>query len=60
MNELEQKLDEYSELFGESFPTFNFMWMSPQEMEEIIDSCLDTGKDVYELEYVENDENVKY
>jgi hypothetical protein len=41
MDKLEEKLNDYGELFGEYFPTFNFMHLSPEEMENIIDSCLE-------------------
>lgn len=60
MDRLEEKLNEYSELFGESFPTFNFMHMSSKEIENVIDSCLEAGQDVYEMGYVEENEDVKY
>lgn len=60
MNGFVEKLQDYLELFGESFPTFNFTHISEKEMEEIIDSCLKTGKDVYELGYVKDDIDVKY
>lgn len=60
MDELEAKLKEYEELFGESFPTFNFTHLSFKEMGKIIDHCLEEGKDAYELGYASEDEDMKY
>ena len=57
---LEKKLAEYEDFFGESFPTFNFMHFSEAEIEDSVDSCLNSGKDVYELGYAKDDEDLQY
>lgn len=60
MDKLEKKMQEYEELFGDAFPSFNFMHLSPDEIIKMIDKCLEEGKDVYELGYAEDDEDIKY
>lgn len=57
---LEKKLAEYEDFFGESFPTFNFMHLSEDEIADIVESCLDSGKDAYELGYAKDDEDLQY
>lgn len=54
-------MDEYFDRFGESFPTVPLMWgRTDEQVIELIDECLSKGKDVYELGYVDIDEDVKY
>lgn len=60
MLELFPKLNEYEKTFGESFPTYNFMHFSPEEIGKIVDECLEKEKDVYALGYIEEDPDVKY
>lgn len=60
MNDLEIKLKMYEEAFGESFPTFNFTYLDEEQIGQIIDSCLDAEKDVYEMGYASDDMNIKY
>lgn len=60
MDKLEKKMQEYEELFGDSFPSFNFMHLDPEGIIKIIDDCLEEGKDVYELGYIDDDDDVKY
>lgn len=60
MDGLEIKLKLYEDTFGESFPTFNFTHLSFDEIGQIVDSCLDAGKDAYELGYAKDDIEIKY
>ena len=50
----------YYDTFGESFPTFNFMLLSEDGLADIVESCLDSGKDAYELGYAKDDEDLQY
>ena len=47
--------DDYKERFNDSFPTFQLGLD-----EDIAKECLKEGKDVYELGYLELDEDKKY
>lgn len=59
--EVMKKMDEYCERFGDGFPTIPLAWgRSDEEIIEIIDKCLEEGKDVYELGYVEDDLDIQY
>lgn len=58
---LETKLQEYEKMFGDSFPTYPLMLSrSEEEMIDLINECLDSRKDVYELGYLIDDPGVKY
>ena len=58
---MDEKLDAYAEKFGEGFPMMPLAWgRTDDEVIEIIDDCLSKGKDVYELGYVEDDDDVMY
>ena len=57
---MEQKLAEYKDFFSEDFPTFNFMHLPEDGIIQVIDSCLNAGKDVYALGYVKDDEDISY
>ena len=58
---ISDKLMEYAKRFGEGFPTIPLAWgRTDEEVEKIIDKCLSTGKDVYELGLLTLDEDVKY
>lgn len=58
---MDDKLDAYAEKFGEGFPMMPLAWgRTDDEVIEIIDDCLSKGKDVYELGYVEDDDDVMY
>lgn len=55
------KMKEYDKRFKDTFPTIPLAWgRSDEEIIEIIDKCLEEGKDVYELGYVEDDPDIKY
>lgn len=54
-------LEKYAKRFGEGFPTIPLAESrTEEEVIEIIRECLDKGKDVYELGYVEDDEDLQY
>lgn len=58
---MDEKLDAYAEKFGDGFPMMPLAWgRTDDEVIEIIDDCLSKGKDVYELGYVEDDDDVMY
>lgn len=48
--ELEKKIDKYTELFGEGFPTHFFLGETNEELIKEIDKCIEK-EEVYELEY---------
>ena len=61
MDELEKKLGEYAEMFGDGFPTIPLGWgRTDEELIAIIDECLKAKKDVYALGYVLDTDYYKY
>lgn len=61
MNMLEEKLNQYEKAFDEGFPTYPLMLSkTDDEIIEVIDKCLDSGKDVYELGILKDDHDAKY
>lgn len=51
---MDEMLDKYAEMFDDGFPMIPLGWgRSESEIIDIIKECLDKGKDVYELGYVE-------
>lgn len=53
----EELLERYAEVFGDGFPTIPLAWgRSDDELAEIVQECLDKGKDAYELGLVEEGE----
>ena len=57
----DEKMLQYSKKFGEGFPMIPLAWgRTEQQLIYIIDECLKKGKDVYQLGYVDDDENVIY
>lgn len=58
---LEIKLQEYENMFGDSFPTYPLMFSrTEEEIIKLIDHCLNSKKDVYELGYLIDDPDVIY
>lgn len=58
---MDEKLDAYTEKFGDGFPLMLLAWgRTDEEVIKIIDDCLEKGKDVYELGYVEDDDDSLY
>lgn len=61
MSEVDKKMLAYAKKFGDTFPIMPLGWgRTDEEVIEIIDRCLKTGKDAYELGYVEDDDDIKY
>lgn len=61
MNKLQQLLDEYLETFGDGFPTFQlFRTRTTEECIDLVQMCLEKGKDAYELGLVTLDEDTEY
>ena len=58
--DINERLDRYAETFDDGFPMIPLAWgRSDEQVCEIINECLEKGKDVYELGYVDNDEGVE-
>lgn len=58
---LKEKMIEYNKMFGESFPTYPLMFTrSEEEIVAIIDKCLESRKDVYELGYLKDGQRINY
>ena len=58
---LENKLKEYDEKFGESFPMMPLAWgLTEQETVELIDECIRMGKSAYERGLVSDDTDIEY
>ena len=58
---LEKKMEEYSKMFDDGFPTIPLAWgRTEKELIAIIDDCLKKKKDVYELGYVKDNSNMDY
>lgn len=50
-----EKLDEYTERFGDGFPMIPVAWgRTDEEVIAIIDHCLSENKDAYTLGYVKD------
>ena len=54
--ELQKALETYKKAFNDSFPTIPFDSMEDEKIIEIIDDCVESGKDVYDLGYLELDD----
>ena len=60
MEKLMIHMEKYEKRFGDMFPTFCFMHLSPDQMIDVIDRCLEAGKDVYEMGILKDDHEVNY
>jgi NCAIR mutase (PurE)-related protein len=61
MEELNDKLLEYSKKFNDGFPMIPLAsGRTNEEIIEIIDECIKKNKDVYELGYVKDDPDIYY
>lgn len=57
MNEkLQKAYDEYKKKFNDDFPTIPFGNAEDEKIIEIINDCVESGKDVYDLGYLELDD----
>lgn len=58
---MDEKLDAYADKFGDGFPMIPLAWgRTEEEIIDIIDNCLKNGKDVFEMGYVDDDNDVMY
>ncbi len=58
---LMDKLREYAKRFGDGFPMYQLgRSRSDDEIIEIINECLEKGKDCYALGYVKTEDGVLY
>lgn len=58
---MEMYLEEYFNEFGEAFPMIPLAWgRTEEEIVKIIKRCIKEQKDVYELGYVTESEDVMY
>ena len=58
---LEAKSDEYEELFSDQFPTYPLMLARTEEQTiEIINDCIKNGKNVYQMDYLEDSLDILY
>ena len=54
---LDEKLAEYAKRFGEGFPMIPLGWgRTDDEIASLIDKCMETGKDVYAMGLVQEDD----
>lgn len=61
MSELDKKMMEYSKRFDDGFPMIPLGWgRTDEQVIEIIDKCLEKGKDAYAMGYVDDDPDVDY
>lgn len=61
MSKIDDLMFEYVKKFGDGFPSFQIMrTRTEDETIEIINECLEKGKDAYELGYVSDDEDIDY
>ncbi len=52
---MDEWMDKYADAFDDGFPTIPLAWgRSDAEVIAIIKECIEKGKDVYALGYVEN------
>ena len=58
---LEGLLKAYAQKFGDGFPTYQIArGKTEAEVAKIIMECIESGKDAYELGYVEDDPDIDY
>lgn len=58
---IDDKLQEYASRFGEGFPMIPLAWgRTDNEVIEIINKCLEAGKDVYDMGYLSEDDDIDY
>lgn len=54
--ELQKALEEYKKAFNDDFPTIPFDSVEDGKVIEIVNDCVESGKDVYDLGYLELDD----
>ena len=56
-----KKMEQYAKAFGDGFPMYQLgRGRTDKEIIEIIDRCLDAGKDAYDLGLVSDDDDIEY
>lgn len=60
MQRMVKLMDEYLNVFGESFPSYQFMHLEMSEICKIIEDCLKRGKNAYQAKYLTDEEGVVY
>lgn len=62
MNEknFDKAQERYEKLFNDYFPTFQFSYLSPEEMVDMIDECVEKKQNVYQLGYITLEDDVVY
>lgn len=62
MNEknFDKSQERYKALFNDYFPTFQFSYLSPKEMLDMINECVEKQQNVYQLGYLNLEEDIIY
>ena len=53
---LQKAYDEYKKKFNDDFPTIPFDSVEDEKIIEIINDCVESGKDVYDIGYLSLDD----
>ena len=54
-------LEEYEKVFNDGFPTIPLMLnRTEEEVIKMIEQCIKENKDVYTIEFLEDDEDIEY
>ena len=56
MDKLDKALQLYEKTFDDSFPLFTMSGTPPDEVIKIINKCVSSRKDVYDMSYLELDD----
>lgn len=62
MNEknFDKAQERYKLLFNDYFPTFQLSYLSPEEMVDMINECVEKKQNVYQLGYLTLEDDVVY
>ena len=61
MDEFDKKIMEYNKRFEDGFPMMPLAWgRTEEQVIKIIDHCLKANKDVYELGYLDPEDDAVY
>lgn len=59
--EIDKALKRYEDILKDDFPTIPLLkWYSEEEVIEMIDKCIEENKNVIEMGYYEQDNDIKY
>lgn len=54
---IDELMEKYLDMFGDSFPTMILArGKTDEETAEMIQSCIDAGKDVFEMGYIDDED----